>query len=118
MARYTRDQRHRLGVTAPSTPRPDLAALADALQLGSPPRRMECFDISNISTTHIVASMVCFLDGRPANAQYRRFRIKTVGVRTTSRAWERWFGGDIRACCARVPSAEGEGRVGTRRASR
>jgi excinuclease ABC subunit C len=39
---------------------------------------MECFDISNISTTHIVASMVCFLDGRPANAQYRRFRIKTV----------------------------------------
>ena len=56
----------------------DLAALADALGLGAPPRRMECFDISNISTTHIVASMVCFLDGRPANHHYRRFRIKTV----------------------------------------
>ncbi|HZJ15389.1 MAG TPA: excinuclease ABC subunit UvrC [Chthoniobacteraceae bacterium] len=78
MARYTRDQRHRLGVTSTIDPEADLAALADALQLGSPPRRMECFDISNISTTHIVASMVCFLDGRPANAQYRRFRIKTV----------------------------------------
>jgi excinuclease ABC subunit C len=78
MARYTRDQRHRLGVTSTIDPEADLAALADALQLGAPPRRMECFDISNISTTHIVASMVCFLDGRPANAQYRRFRIKTV----------------------------------------
>jgi excinuclease ABC subunit C len=40
---------------------------------------MECFDISNISTTHVVASMVCFLDGRPANHLYRRYRIKTVG---------------------------------------
>ena len=39
---------------------------------------MECFDISNISTTHVVASMVCFLDGRPANHLYRRYRIKTV----------------------------------------
>ena len=78
MARYTRDQRHRLGVTSTIDPEVDLAALADALQLGAPPRRMECFDISNISTTHIVASMVCFLEGRPANALYRRFRIKTV----------------------------------------
>jgi excinuclease ABC subunit C len=78
MSRYTRDQRHRLGVTSTIDPEVDLAALADALQLGAPPHRMECFDISNISTTHIVASMVCFLGGRPANAQYRRFRIKTV----------------------------------------
>ena len=29
------------------------------------PRVMECFDISNISTTHVVASMVCFRDGVP-----------------------------------------------------
>lgn len=78
MARYTRDQRHRLGTTRSSDPAADVAALADALGLGVPPRRMECFDISNISTTHIVASMVCFLDGRPANAEYRRYRIKTV----------------------------------------
>ncbi|HYR57701.1 MAG TPA: GIY-YIG nuclease family protein, partial [Chthoniobacteraceae bacterium] len=78
MARYTREQRHRLGTTSGIDPAADLAALADALGLGAPPRRMECFDISNISTTHIVASMVCFIDGRPANSQYRRYRIKTV----------------------------------------
>ncbi len=79
MARYTRDQRHRLGATSGIDPGADVLALAAALDLGTPPRRMECFDISNISTTHIVASMVCFIDGRPANAQYRRYRIKTVG---------------------------------------
>ncbi len=78
MARYTRDQRHRLGTTRGTDPAADIAALAEELDLGAPPRRMECFDISNISTTHIVASMVCFLDGRPANAEYRRYRIKTV----------------------------------------
>ena len=78
MARYTREMRHRLGVTSTVDPRADLAALGDALGLGAPPRRMECFDISNISTTHIVASMVCFLEGKPANHLYRRFRIKSV----------------------------------------
>ena len=78
MARYTRDMRHRLGVTSTVDPVADLAALGDALGLGASPHRMECFDISNISTTHIVASMVCFLDGKPANHLYRRFRIKTV----------------------------------------
>ena len=78
MARYTREMRHRLGVTSTVDPIADLAALGDALGLGAPPHRMECFDISNISTTHIVASMVCFLDGKPANHLYRRFRIKTV----------------------------------------
>ena len=78
MARYNRDQRHRLGVTSTINPIADLAALGEALSLGAPPRRMECFDISNISTTHIVASMVCFVDGKPANHLYRRFRIRTV----------------------------------------
>jgi excinuclease ABC subunit C len=78
MARYTREQRHRLGTTSGIDPQSDLVQLAEALDLGAPPQRMECFDISNISTTHIVASMVCFIEGRPANAQYRRYRIKTV----------------------------------------
>ncbi|MEQ1859840.1 MAG: excinuclease ABC subunit UvrC [Chthoniobacteraceae bacterium] len=78
MARYTRDQRRRLRTHSAIDPVADLAALADALGLGAPPRRMECFDISNISTTHIVASMVCFIEGRPANELYRRFRIKSV----------------------------------------
>jgi len=59
-------------------PQEDLATLADALQLGRPPRVMECFDISNISNTHIVASMVRFKDGVPDRASYRRYRIQTT----------------------------------------
>lgn len=73
MTRFTRK-------TLPSAidPAADLSALADALQLGRPPRVMECFDISNISNTHIVASMVRFRDGVPDRANYRRYRIKTT----------------------------------------
>ena len=55
-----------------------LNLLADELDLPSPPHRIECYDISTIQGTSTVASMVVFLDGRPANQQYRRFRIKTV----------------------------------------
>ena len=73
MTRFTRSM-------LPSTvnPKADLAALADALQLGRPPRVMECFDISNISNTHIVASMVRFKDGVPDRSNYRRFRIQST----------------------------------------
>jgi excinuclease ABC subunit C len=56
----------------------DLQALADALRLSGPPMVMECFDISNISTTHIVASMVSFRHGLPDKTNYRRYRIRTV----------------------------------------
>ncbi len=56
----------------------DVQALADALQLTSLPVVMECFDISNISTTHVVASMVCFRNGVPDKDNYRRYRIRTV----------------------------------------
>ena len=51
--------------------------LAEILGLKSA-RRMECYDISNISGVDKVASMVVFIDGSAANAEYRRFRIKTV----------------------------------------
>ena len=56
----------------------DLIALAQALDLATSPGRIEGFDISNISGTFMVASMVSFLDGKPDRAQYRRFRIKNV----------------------------------------
>ena len=59
-------------------PEADVRALADALQLPKIPREMECFDISNISATHVVASMVCFRDGIPDKNYYRRYRIRTV----------------------------------------
>src|SRR5678816_3962846 len=39
---------------------------------------MECFDISNISTTHVVASMVSFRGGVPDKNNYLRYRIRTV----------------------------------------
>src|SRR5437868_4819203 len=64
----------------PSTidPMGDVQALADALPLPRPPHVMECFDISNISTTHVVASMVCFRNGVPDKDNYRRYRVRTV----------------------------------------
>jgi excinuclease ABC subunit C len=56
----------------------DLAELAAALGLPAPPQRIEGFDISNISGTFKVASLVAFRNGRPDRANYRRFKIKTV----------------------------------------
>src|SRR5947199_1340084 len=56
----------------------DLAGLAKALNLASPPLRIEGFDISNISDTFAVASMVSFKNGRPDRSNYRRFKMKTV----------------------------------------
>lgn len=41
-----------------------------------PPRRLESFDISNISGTDIVASMVVFQDGKPKKSDYRRFKLE------------------------------------------
>ncbi|HKC18903.1 MAG TPA: excinuclease ABC subunit UvrC [Candidatus Dormibacteraeota bacterium] len=57
---------------------PMLAALATALDLESPPKRIECYDISNIQGDSAVGSMVVFEDGRPRNDHYRHFRIKYV----------------------------------------
>jgi excinuclease ABC subunit C len=56
----------------------DLEELRVALGLPSLPRRIEGFDISNISGTFAVASMVSFKNGRPDRQAYRRFRIRTV----------------------------------------
>jgi excinuclease ABC subunit C len=55
-----------------------LNELSEALDLPRLPRRIECFDISNLQGTNTVASMVVFEDGRPAKREYRRFNIKTV----------------------------------------
>ena len=59
-------------------PEKDLAELGRLLGLPAPPRRIEGFDISNISGTFAVASMVSFKAGRPDRANYRRFKMKTV----------------------------------------
>ena len=59
-------------------PERDLAELGEVLGLPRPPLRIEGFDISNISGTFKVASLVSFRNGRPDRSNYRRFRIKTV----------------------------------------
>src|SRR4026207_1808244 len=76
----TRPTRRFTRGSLPSTidPTADVQALADVLHLSDAPRVMECFDISNISTTHVVASMVCFRDGVPDKNNYRRYRVRTV----------------------------------------
>ena len=56
-----------------------LRALQDALELELEPRRIECFDISNIQGSDVVASMVCFVDGLPKKSEYRKFRVKGLG---------------------------------------
>jgi excinuclease ABC subunit C len=68
----------RSGLPSTIDPTADVQALAEALHLSDAPRVMECFDISNISTTHVVASMVCFRDGIPDKNNYRRYRVRTV----------------------------------------
>lgn len=52
--------------------------LQQILGLNRYPRRMECYDISNVSGVDKVASMVVFIDGEADRNQYRRFKIKTV----------------------------------------
>lgn len=53
-----------------------LVNLADALELGAIPRRIECYDISHIQGTDTVASRVVFIDGSPARQHYRHYKIR------------------------------------------
>lgn len=55
-----------------------LTALQRDLRLKSIPKKIECFDISNIQGSDNVASMVVFVDGKPKKSLYRKFIIKTV----------------------------------------
>jgi excinuclease ABC subunit C len=65
-----------------------LKQLQEALALKAPPMHMECFDISHISGTFVVASMVHFTGGRPDKDQYRRFSIKSFIGNDDFRAME------------------------------
>ena len=55
-----------------------MSELQEALNLPELPRRIECYDISNIQGTNSVGSMVVFENGRPRTGHYRRFQIKGV----------------------------------------
>jgi excinuclease ABC subunit C len=52
--------------------------LQRALHVERMPRLIRCFDVSQLFGTHVVASMVTFVDGQPAKGEYRRYRIRTV----------------------------------------
>jgi excinuclease ABC subunit C len=55
-----------------------LLLLQKDLQLQQLPTHIECFDNSNFQGSYPVSAMVCFINGQPAKAEYRRFKVKTV----------------------------------------
>jgi len=55
-----------------------LQEIQEALELPEAPLRIECYDVSNLQGTNVVASMVVFEDGLARKSEYRRFAIKTV----------------------------------------
>src|SRR5207249_44637 len=65
--RNTEDQRSKM-----------VEELQRRLALRSAPKRIECFDISNLQGRQIVGSMVVFDEGEPDKNRYRRYRVKTV----------------------------------------
>jgi excinuclease ABC subunit C len=72
-------QRHKLRRASDHNARArTLVALQEALDLPEAPLRIECFDISHIQGTNIVASMVVMEDGIAKRSDYRRFKVKTL----------------------------------------
>jgi len=56
-----------------------LQELQDSLELDDAPLRIECYDVSHVQGTNVVASMVVFEDGLPRKSEYRRFIVRGVG---------------------------------------
>ncbi|HEY7802001.1 MAG TPA: excinuclease ABC subunit UvrC [Dehalococcoidia bacterium] len=77
-AREAMDMAHVKWLADRGKTRAALDMLQDELDLPALPKRIECYDISNIQGTNSVGSMVVFIDGHPRPQEYRRFRIKTV----------------------------------------
>ena len=74
-ARHSFERRFRVAKPAASEM---LESLAEALDLSKLPRRIECFDVSHIQGSDIVACMVVWEDGRMKKSDYRKFIMKTV----------------------------------------
>jgi excinuclease ABC subunit C len=74
-ARISFLQRFRAAMPSPATISKEIE---EALDLEKPPRRMECFDISNLQGSDVVASMVVWEDGRMKKSDYRRFIIRSL----------------------------------------
>ena len=80
-----------------------LHEIQEALGLDDAPLRIECYDVSNLQGTHVVASMVVFEDGLARKSEYRRFSIK--GLRGQRRHL-----GDPRGDHPAVPALPGGAR--------
>uniref|UniRef100_UPI002ADE20E2 excinuclease ABC subunit UvrC n=1 Tax=Tepidiforma sp. TaxID=2682230 RepID=UPI002ADE20E2 len=87
-----------------------LEQLREELSLPAVPRRIECYDNSNIQGTSPVSSMVVFVDGRPAPNQYRKFRVKTIqganDFATMQEVLRRRFGRHARTADSAEPLAD------------
>jgi excinuclease ABC subunit C len=71
--------RHKLKRSSDITSRSRaLQELQDALGLGEAPLRIECYDVSNLQGSDVVASMVVFEDGLPRKSEYRRFALRST----------------------------------------
>ena len=77
-----------------------LVALQRELGLAEAPLRIECFDISNLQGTEIVASMVVMEDGMPKPSEYRRFKVRTLTGQDDFAAMEEVLGRRFRAYLA------------------
>jgi excinuclease ABC subunit C len=75
--------------------------LAAMLGLAEPPARLHCLDVSTIQGTHTVASRVCFDDGVPQKAQYRRFRVSAAHAGDDFAAMEEAVARSLRLCLER-----------------
>lgn len=77
-ALYYKKERYNQTLTTKQKENRVLIKLKEDLRLKKLPMRIECFDNSNLQGTNPVASMVCFINGKPSKKDYRKFNIKTV----------------------------------------
>jgi excinuclease ABC subunit C len=86
-------QQHKLKRASDLTARSlALQEIQDALTLGTAPLRIECFDVSHVQGSNVVASMVVFEDGLARRSEYRRFELKGIdgaSIGTDDTAWMR-----------------------------
>lgn len=80
LAKTNADQGLKIRAASNATLRRQFAALAELLELESPPERLECFDVSHTSGEATVASCVVFNQGGPLKSDYRRFNLKPASA--------------------------------------
>jgi excinuclease ABC subunit C len=89
-------QQHKLKRATDLTARSQaLGEIQEALGLDSAPLRIECFDVSHVQGTNVVASMVVFEDGLPKKSEYRRFAVRGTGPAAGATRSDLTEGGDV-----------------------